>query len=355
MNVLAVVPDGNVMDRLRWAAKFNELNWHVITIRPNADIEPDDWCQSVTHLDIDDRHIVESPPVEFPYLPFCQYEIACHSFRSPFIINWLEYHRDEIERGLTELETCFRGQHGIDVVVTCGERGWYNELVIATAQRMGIPVCRLERATFPGMFVADGTGLEQGRCDLPYWYNELETMLDCHNKHIWSVAPWQNIEQQERTTIGMVKQLLDSRPALFVPLQVPFDTNLVFRANEYTNFDMLEYVAREYPNHRVLVKQHPSDKFSDAHNIAAYCADHGWEYVTWNSHAIIQAVDQMVSINSQCIIEAWMHQTPVDVLGNPAFDIPEEPLKDWLLYALRYLYYIEPWQLTSRLEWICQK
>jgi len=67
---------------------------------------------------------------------------------------------------------------------------------------------------------------------------------------------------------------------------------------------------------------------------------------------LIAASDLVVSINSQCIIEAWMHAVDVDIIGKPAFDLPEEPDKQALLYTLRFAYYIEPWQLTTRLSQI---
>ena len=364
MKVLAVVPDGNALDILRIHSEWNpELEWHIIGIRPNAAEEPGEWIESVAHLRIDDRKLIDRPPGPFPLDTFCQYERAYHEHRSPFIIHYWEYDPVIVEQGCSILQKQMTAMLPVDVIVTWGERGWYNEVAIDFAEAHGLPVCRLERAAFPGMLVADGTGLEQSRCDLSLWHsediNEYRSSLGQYELEQliqWlSVAIWQNIEPQERTTAGMVNKLLDGRPSIFVPMQVPFDTNMIFRANQQNNFTMLEHVAEKYPDHRVLVKMHPADRFSDKHNVAAYCADHGWEYTDCGSHALIEAVDKIVSINSQCIIEAWMHDTPVEILGQPAFDLPEEEDKEALLYTLRFAYYIEPWQLTERLRWISSR
>ena len=371
MNILAVVPDNNIVDILRIYSEWNpELRWHVITIRPDAAEESEDWMESATHLRVHDREMIDCPPGPFPLESFCQYERACHEHRSPFIIHYLEYDSVAVEQGCLMLQKQMTAMLPVDAVVTWGERGWYNEVAIDFAETHGLSICRLERATFPGMLVADGTGLEQGRCDLEMWHRmewprtsksrwnwAIEACVTRKMQFDWwlSTAVWQNIEPQERTTAGMVNRFLDDRPSIFVPMQVPFDTNLIFRANHQNNFTMLEYVAENYPNHRVLVKMHPADRFSDKHNVAAYCADHGWEYVMLGSHAIIDAVDKIVSINSQCIIEAWMHNTEVEILGQPAFDLPDETDKEALLYTLRFAYYIEPWQLTERLKGIVNR
>jgi len=355
LKVLAVVPDGNVMDRLRIYSQWNvDLEWHLIMVRPDAALEPTDWVERVHHLQIEDRSLLDSVPEAFPDLEHCQYERACHAIRDPFVVKWPLYDHEAIENGILRLRNKLMAMGPADLIVTWGERCWYNEVAIAFAQEVGVPVCRLERATFPGTIVADGTGLEQGRTDLPschrvsemeaFPYEQLETWL--------SIAVWQSVEQQQRTTRGMVEVYTDNRPTVFVPLQVPFDTNIVFRSEGFGNFELLEYVAAKYKDCRVLVKVHPGDAYSNSQHVAAYCADKGWELLPYSSQALIAASDLVVSINSQCIIEAWMHAVDVDIIGKPAFDLPEEPDKQALLYTLRFAYYIEPWQLTTRLSQI---
>lgn len=360
MKVLAVVPDGNVMDRLKWVAKFNpEIEWDVIGVHPDCTWEPVDWTKSFVGLDCEYRETCSSPQddeddVGLRGQKCLAYESACRDLRSPLLGYWFHYDKHEILFGVAKLATEL-DEVECDMVVTWGERGWYNEVVLEWAGGNGLPWCRLERATFPGMLVADGTGLEQGRCDL----------ASCHKPETWetfpyeqlgtwlSVAPWQAIEAQPRTTLGMASQLLDNRPSVFVPLQVPVDTNMIFRTGEVSdNHSLLEYVADKYKGYNVLVKKHPSDGFTSDSALETYCIQKGFQLVNGATHAYLQVVNEVVSINSQVIIEAWMHGLKPEILGKPAFDLPDEEDKEALLYTLRFAYYIEPWQLTERLQQI---
>lgn len=377
MKVLAVLPDGNVIDRVRWLAKWNpEIEWDVIGIAPDSAWEPVDWASSFRCLDCDWREVTNRPQEDDDDIGLggnshLKYELACQQLRSPLLGYWYHYHKYELLHGLADLDNLIRPKTDYDVLLTWGERGWYNECAIGIARKHGKPVCRLERATFPGMFVADETGLEQGRCDLEKWHREcvgvvlqqqewLESVSDtrpivrpwrCGLSHWLSVAPWQAIEAQPRTTIGMASQILDGRPSVFVPLQVPVDTNMVFRAGAvHDNHALLEYVRTKYPEHQIIVKKHPGDGFTCPEKLQSYCDEHGLTLVDMATHAILQVVDRVVSINSQVIIEAWMHNKPVEILGQPAFDLPNEPNKEALLYTLRFAYYIEPWQLQNRIS-----
>ena len=362
MKVLAVVPDGNVMDRVRWLAKWNpEIEWDVIGIGSDCAWEPVDWVSSFRCLGVDYREVKSYPQEPAPCFsdhPTLQYEKACCVLRSPLLGYWYHYDNEELLLGVAELSRALR-ESQCDVLLTWGERGWYNEVAADWANAFGIPHCRLERATFPGMFVADGTGLEQGRCDLGdlhhHRLHDMSLLSSMRREKLYqdwlSVAPWQAIESQPRTTLGMAAQYLDDRPSVFVPLQVPVDTNMVFRSN-VDNWGLLEYVGVNFPNHNVLVKKHPGDQFTSDEALQSHCDERGFQLVTGASHAFLQVVDEVASINSQVIIEAWMHGLSPTILGQPAFDLPEETDKQSLLYTLRFAYFIEPWQLTDRLAWI---
>lgn len=357
MKVLAVVPDGNVMDRVRWLAKWNpEIEWDVIGIAPDCAWEPVDWVTGGGFLNIDYREVKSYPQTSGTQLSghrILQYERACYELRSPLLGYWYHYHIDDLLLGVAKLSAEL-DDADCDIVLTWGERGWYNEVAGNWAAEYKLPHCRLERATFPGMFVADGAGLEQGRCGLAAFHTPPEKLYswDTDMYRDWlSVAPWQTIESQPRTTLGMAAKYLDDRPSVFVPLQVPVDTNMVFRST-VDNWGLLEYVGVNFPNHNVLVKKHPGDQFTSDDALQAHCDERGFQLVTGASHAFLQVVDEVVSINSQVIIEAWMHGLSPTILGKPAFDLPEEADKQSLLYTLRFAYFIEPWQLTDRLSWI---
>ena len=370
MKVLAVVPDGNVLDRVAWLAKWNpDIEWDVIGISSDCAWEPVDWASSFECIDCDWREVKNTPQepdddVGLGGNSCFVYEDACQSLRSPLLGYWFHYDKWEMLRGLADLDNAIRPRDDYDVLVTWGERGWYNECATRLAAKAGVPHCRLERATFPGMFVADGTGLEQGRCDLEKrhggtlhnalvseFFRTITKNKNSDFNHWLSVAPWQNIESQPRTTLGMASEVLDDRPSVFVPLQVPVDTNMVFRGGDVTdNYGLLEYVLNNYTDHNIIVKKHPGDGFTPDSALEDYCNKHRMHLVTGSTHAYLQLVDKVVSINSQVIIEAWMHSTEVEVLGKPAFDLPDEEDKQSLLYTLRFAYYVEPWQLTERLS-----
>jgi len=360
VKVLAVVPDGNVLDRLKWIAKFNpEIEWDVIGVHPDCAWEPVDWAKSFVGLECDYREVKNTPQEDEDDVGLrgqkcLAYELACRELRSPLLGYWFHYDKHEMLFGVAKLATELDDVE-CDMVVTWGERGWYNEVAGEWAKRNGKPVCRLERATFPGMLVADGTGLEQGRCDLAYYRGRaLDAWMTMYDLEYWiSVAPWQAIEAQPRTTLGMASKLLDNRPSVFVPLQVPVDTNMIFRTGTVSdNHSLLEYVADKYTGYNVLVKKHPSDGFTSDSALETYCNQKGFQLVNGATHAYLQVTNEVVSINSQVIIEAWMHGLKPEILGKPAFDLPDETDKEALLYTLRFAYYIEPWQLTERLQQI---
>ena len=369
MKVLAVVPDGNVLDRVAWLAKWNpDIEWDVIGISSDCAWEPVDWAKSFECIDCEWREVKNTPQEPVPSFTdheLVKYEAACCGLRSPLLGYWFHYHLNDMLLGIATLSGALAGRD-CDMVLTWGERGWYNEVVNWWAGEFGVPHCRLERATFPGMFVADGRGLEQGRCDLGYWHGTDAERYDfpivdrvlCgyEQKQLdrWlPVAPWQTIESQPRTTLGMASQVLDDRPSVFVPLQVPVDTNMVFRGGDVTdNHGLLEYVLNKYTDHNIIVKKHPGDGFTSDTALEDYCNEHRMHIVDGSTHAYLQLVDKVVSINSQVIVEAWMHGVETEILGKPAFDLPDEDDKKSLLYTLRFAYFVEPWQLTERLSWI---
>lgn len=375
MKVLLVVPDSNTMDKVCWLAQYNpDIKWDVVGVAPDCRDEPTEWADSFQCLNCDWKETRSYPQdwgdddIALGGDNHFAYEQACSDIRSPLLGHWFHYHKYDLLKGRADLDNYVRPKDDYDVLATWGERGWYNETVIEIAKKRGKPVCRLERATFPGMYVVDGTGLEQGRCDLQHFWDgnsfarEMWEKFDgrkCPSlslQHWLSVAPWQNIESQPRTTVGMARKWTDDRPSVFVPLQVPVDTNMIFRASGVcSNHQLLEYVVKNYQGYNVIVKKHPGDGFTSIEALQEYCDDRGFRLVNGATHAILQVVDEVVSINSQVIIEAWMHGLEPEILGQPAFDLPDEIDKRALLYTLRFYYYIEPWQFTNRLRWLHDK
>lgn len=362
MNVLAVALDGNVIDKISWLAKWNpDIDWGVIGVSPDCLWEPLGWADSFDSLDCEYRETRSYPQgIRFGWQDYSlfAYEAACKSLSEPFLGHWFHYDIEAMLEGigklLNVLEKC-----SPDIVVIWGERGWYNEAVKDWAAANSIPLCHLERSIFPGLYVADGTGLEQDNCELAYWHRLIESFTESDYVHradmlqTWlPLAQSSSVELQPRTTLGQVFSILDGRPAVFVPLQVPVDTNMVFRNGDYDNWTLLEYVQDNYYDHQIIVKKHPADGFTNDSVLQHYCDVYDLALVGMNTHAILPMVQKVVSINSQVIIEAWMHGTEVEILGQPAFDLPDEPDKQALLYTLRFAYYIEPWQLTERLGWI---
>jgi hypothetical protein len=356
LRLLAVVPDSNAAVKLRHIARYNpDCQWQCITVRDDAVGQLYDWVNhfgGVHHLAIRDRWVVEGE-VECgpnPYNSSLIYEAEVACLNVPMVSKFWQY-----SLALRDLAVVLSSMlsewalYDYDAMVIWGERCWYNEMAKRWAHCRGLPVIFVERAAFPGMFIVDGTGLSDGCSDLE-WYEGARAPEGEFQPWL-SAMTLQGIEQQRPTTPAQVREVIPIGRTIFVPLQMPFDTNMVFRTEGgiNTNEALLEWVAKHRPGQRVVVKRHPSDWFTDEARLVAKCAELGFTLVDFAVHPLLEQVQEVVTINSQTGVEAWMHGVDVTWLGKPGFMLeglqPEE-----MLQVLRWGYYVEASRFGERVR-----
>lgn len=356
MRLLAIVADQSIAARVRHIAQCNpEIEWDCVTIRDDAAVQPTEWCERVHHMALRDRWLAEEP--QEPHLPeheHLQFERAALALELPMGAQWFHYSPALVYMAdtlMAVLDT-FPGDT-YDAMVLWGEGGWYNEVAQWWARGNGLrvngaPVVYVERGSFPGMLVVDGTGLQEGHCDLPL-YERYEVAPETVQRWL-SVATWQAIEPQRATTPGDVTRLLQGRETVFVPLQVPYDSNMIMRADGvHTNHGLLEWVAEHRAGKQVIVKKHPVDLFTSNEKLVAKCQELGFGWTDYAIHPLLEQVAEVVTINSQVGVEAWMHGVEVTWLGQPAFRLASVPA--WRnLEILRFGYYVEPACFAERVR-----
>lgn len=355
MRLLVLVPNSSPALWLRHVARWNpDLTWDALIVRDEAVGELYDWCETVRVLGVRDRWLGLDPPdtEAVPDLPHLQYERACCGLDLTLVGQfWHHAHLPDMAdmlRGM--LERWFPGEY--DAVVLWNETGWHNETAKLWAQERGLPVIFVERASFPGMLVVDGTGLREECCDLERYG---ETRVAPEIMRAWlSVGTRQSIETQRVTTSGEVHRLLGGVKTTLVPLQVPYDTNMVFRAGVVnTNDALLEWAAANHVTEQVVVKRHPVDIFTDQERLEAKCEELGFLLTDYAVQSLLEQVDRVLTINSQVGVEAWMHEVPVTFLGRPAFRMNKHPQRN--LEVLRFGYYVEPVGFGARVREIIER
>jgi hypothetical protein len=361
LRLLAVVPDSNAAVKFRHLARYNpSTRWDCITIRDEATTQLYDWADTVHHLCLRDRWFTDVPFAGcLPNIPELAYERAVAQLDLPLVTNFMHFPEALLDpcEVLNTMLTRWTARH-YDALILWGERCWYNEVTKAWAQMWSkdapLPTVFMERTVFPGMFTVDGTGLSAGHNDLPLYR---DVRMETDEFAAWvSGMTLTGVEQQRPTTAAEVRQLLPPGKTIFVPLQMPFDTNMVFRAEGgvNTNEALLDWVARHRPGMRVVVKKHPGDWFTDAGRLAAKCEELGFLLVDFAIHPLLEQVQEVVTINSQVGIEAWMHGVPVKWLGEPGFKL-EGVTGAEMLQVLRKGYYVVPGEFGGRVREIIKR
>ena len=126
MKVLAVVPDAKIFDILANLARYNPaLEWHVLTVRPDADTQPGEWTTERFSLGFTDRVVVPEP-APFPSdwsgnEEIVAYARACTLMQSPELKWHFSYNWDALaEESAVLYERAIQGADECDVVVTWG-------------------------------------------------------------------------------------------------------------------------------------------------------------------------------------------------------------------------------------------
>ena len=378
--IVVIVKDSLIYQQVATVFRdFRPDEWRVIAIEPDA--RNFDAPVDTTYLDIDwsnvedvDRY--EPPDRHWPFIT--RYEEAVAALHHddvrydciPF------YHWNAIYSGADALaKELDEGVHADDTLATWNERLWYNEV---TANVCGGRVICMERGPIVGTFIVDGTGLDDGRNDFqqhvwPRWAEKAFTCLDSHAIEEWLdryESSRQTLEGQEcwvgpDTLRHSLQGAHRVDPLVFAPLQVPLDTNVVFRGA--SNERLMDFVGGN-AGVQSLVKRHPGDKWTRDKWLESNCDRLGIGLRDDNVISLIGAADCVVTMNSQVGIEALIRGKPVGVLAdaywsgcgvtldhpNAVDDVlrfaPDQQSILRFLYALVFDYLCSPQHIPSRVE-----
>lgn len=363
MRVLAIAPQEVVLNHFRTIALLSpEVEWDVVVVSKTPHDEPMSWARRVHHLGLGYSRLIPEPPPAVPSEVderVFAYEIACAEMRAPELKWYIDNYWDVCQDGCQRLTNHLLDRVAdCDCVVLWGERCWYNVVARTVADSASKPVLYLERAAFPGMLVADRRGLDQDTSEVTEAYAN-NPWGECEEREFnaWApIAAQSTIEPQRGDTLGEVL----AGPAgggvnILVPLQVPYDTNMIFRLGDVGgNMELVEDVVHNRSDDsRVLVKMHPRDHFSDRDRVFWSCHKLGATLVDYGLPNLLDASDHVVSLNSQVVIDAALRQVSFGLLARAGFmpNIPPEDLdvRRWL-HTLRFRYYVGPHQVQDRIR-----
>jgi len=286
---------------------------------------------------------------------------VCGEMDSPELQWFYRYNWDDlplVAEGLTGVLK--EAAEGCEVMVTWGERCWYNVVASRVAAELGVRHVRLERAAFPGMLLVDGDGLDYGTSEITERYRN-HTLSGCELSALqeWAaIASAQTIECQGASPMSRLLELVGDQKFVLVPLQVPFDTNMVFRTvgEVTTNLELVDYAVEHYgSDHTILVKQHPADQFSYQERLFWECHKRGATLVDHGLSDLLDGTEKIVSMSSQVVIDGALRGVPFELVGSPGFwpKVGHVDVKRWL-HTLRFEYFISPIRFTGRLRDLCQ-
>jgi len=322
-------------------------------------------------LDCADRGtcaVYETEPCCYSSNPFLKYEAAVDAIRSP-LVGAPEFYWENIIEGIEKLQQQL-DRSDADILVTWGERCWYNEVAISWANNKGIPCIRLERGCLHGTYIVDDLGLEFGRNRFYDVYNNIKYASVNESSKLRRVVD-KNKTLEPQNNNGMrsweIAELLDPhKKVVFVPLQVPIDTNVVF--NGASNTKLLDFVSG-YDEFSVVAKLHPADKWTNQEMLNKYCEERGIRILDAPLKNFLAASSAVITMNSQVAIDSLICHMKVGVIGNAfwkytdaTINDPKSPIDVLLaksprsqrirrfLVALRLYYLCEAEQVPKRIE-----
>lgn len=365
MKILAVVPDD--IQALHMTKVLNGADWSGVLVRVTA--LPYFGGEIRAFLNCDDRGRSPrslAPTCPYPDNPFVQYEATVDRTRSLFnrapVFNW-----GDIERGIELLQHVLNTTDA-DVLVTWNERLWYNEVATAWALTNNVPCVKLERGCFPETYIVDDLGFDYGRNrfnDIFMGYVLTNSDIELFERKIDRVKTLE-IQNEDGPSAPELSELAEpGKPIVFLPLQVPIDTNVVFRHGG--NKELISFASKS-TEVSVFAKLHPADRWTNQYLLREYCDERGVQLFDASLFSYIDASSAVVTMNSQAGIDALLRGKNVGVLGDAFWkytgatvDDPESVMDvvnaeidkeviDRFLVSMRLHYLREENQVLSRIE-----
>ena len=197
------------------------------------------------------------------------------------------------------------------------------------ARAAGAQRLYLELAPLPGRITVDPRGVN-ALCSLPRTLEPYLAWADQHapNRKAWRAAR-SDIRQRAASRSRVSDDGLPSldEPFLFVPLQVPKDTQVRLFGGEFKSLDVfvssLASAASSLPDGwHLRLKEHPSTQVSVAKAIRAAGTSRIWLDNDTDTFAQVAASRGVVTVNSSVGIQAFYFDKPVVVCGQTFWAIP---------------------------------
>lgn len=233
---------------------------------------------------------------------------------------------DGIRQGV-EMLSEFIGDHQPDSIITWNDRLWYNEVALGWARENGVPYAVMERGCFPGTVIVDSRGLDFGNNDFHTLWNEYRLTSDDVTRYLRTVGD-DTLEAQPEdgpAAHEIAEMLPPHKPAVFIPLQVPIDTNVVFRCGG--NEHLMDFAASN-PGVAVVAKKHPLDYWTNETWLKNHCEYRGIFLVDADIKSIIPACCGVLTQNSQVAIDALRTKSKAGVIGEAFWKHCEATIDD---------------------------
>jgi len=279
----------------------------------------------------------------------------------------------------------------VAVVLWNGNLSFQKEMAFF-ARVNDLPIIYMERGHFPGTMIVDEYELDEESefrtLIWPFIEATKEPQIQSAGRQYREklISGRGTLERQKQSLPidwkGFCTQLgiASDKKVVFVPLQVPIDTNMIFRTFDIRCNEELVAAVLEATNDmkdvEVAIKFHPGDKWTDREGFLK-----GYPRVRCitdlHVHDAIGHSNLVVTLNSQVCIEALLYSKPVitcgkshfgglvnsyhekarytllqsirEALENPIF--PEEYAVDRFVYALKENYLVdEPMKAANRIK-----
>lgn len=313
MSILAIVPDYPQSEYMESALK-EFAPYDSVLVRENA--ERTEAITPTLSLRVMDKvsDTAFEPWPEWDYIErYVEYELAVSSMRdetcSPPGFDW-----EEIRRGIGCLKEFLDGA-SYDGLVVWNDRLWYNEVALEWAREIRIPYVVLERGCYPGTMIVDGVGLDEGHNQFRKIWEEYKIAAsDIKSyRHLDKGGTLEHQPDGGLAAWEIVDELPPHKPVVFAPLQVPIDTNVVFRGGG--NKELLDFATQD-PDIAVIAKRHPKDFWTNEEWLKDYCSDRGVMLIDADIKSILPVCCGVVTQNSQVGIDAIRVYHKVGLIGS---------------------------------------
>ena len=228
----------------------------------------------------------------------------------------------------------FRRDDRVVFMVWNGIKG-HRFLLAEAAKHLGQSVVYLEEAPLPGRLTIDFQGVNYG-CSLPRDVAFYRTWADQTNADLTS---WRKLGQGivarkavVRTDVGQIDADLSGENFIFVPLQVPGDSQITVYGDWIESVDAmidhLKTASEALPDGwHLRIKEHPSSRISFGDKLSRCASDKFRVDNASNTFAQVAASGGVLNVNSSVGLQSFYFDKPVIVLGHAFYGFDDLTIK----------------------------